>query len=51
MAVALAGIRMPLIYLTLALTLVDSFIRELPRWPLFGLIVVASAIYPTRVPA
>lgn len=52
MAVALARIRMPLIYLTLALMLVDSSIRDLPRWPLarlpadypgFGQPVLASA--------
>jgi murein DD-endopeptidase MepM/ murein hydrolase activator NlpD len=44
MAVALARIRMPLIYLTLALMPIDSFIRDLPRWPLFGLIVVGNHV-------
>jgi hypothetical protein len=36
---------MPLIYLSMALILVDSFIRDLPRWPVLGVLVVAFAIY------
>jgi hypothetical protein len=45
MAVALARLRMPLIYLGLAAIAVDSFLRDLPRWPLLGLLAVAFAIY------
>jgi hypothetical protein len=45
MALALARIRMPLTYLGLALVLIDSFIRDLPRWPVLGVMVVAFAIY------
>ena len=45
MAVVLARLRMPLIYLGLAAIAVDSFIIELPRWPLLALLAVAFAIY------
>jgi len=45
MAVALARLRMPLIYLGLAAIAVDSFLRDLPRWPLLGLLAVAFAVY------
>jgi hypothetical protein len=45
MAVVLARLRMPLIYLGLAAILVDSYLWDLPRWPLLGLLAVAFAIY------
>jgi hypothetical protein len=45
MAVALARLRMPLIYLGLAAVAVDSFLLDLPRWPLLGLLAVAFAIH------
>jgi hypothetical protein len=45
MAVVLARLRMPLIYLGLAAILVDSFLWDLPRWPLLALLAVAFAIY------
>ena len=45
MAVVLARLRMPLIYLGLAAIAVDRFLWDLPRWPLLGLLVVAFAIY------
>jgi hypothetical protein len=45
MAVAPARLRMPLIHLGLAAIAVDSFLLELPRWPLLGLLAVAFAIY------
>src|ERR687897_775126 len=45
MAVVLARIRMPLIYLGLAAIAVDSFLVDLPRWPLLALLAVAFAVY------
>ena len=45
MAVVLARLRMPLIYLGLAAIAVDRFLWDLPRWPLLALLVVAFAIY------
>jgi len=36
---------MPLIYLGLAAIAVDSFLWDLPRWPLLALLAVAFAIY------
>jgi hypothetical protein len=45
MAVVLARLRMPLIYLGLAAIAVDSFLWDLPRWPLLALLAVAFAIY------
>ena len=45
MAVVLARLRMPLIYLGLAAIAVDSFLVDLPRWPLLALLAVAFAVY------
>jgi Peptidase family M23 len=45
MAVALARLRMPLTYLSLALIAVDAFLWDLPRWPLLALLTVALAVY------
>ena len=45
MAVVLARLRMPLIYLGLAGIAVDSLLWDLPRWPLLGLLAVAFAVY------
>jgi hypothetical protein len=45
MAVVLARLRMPLIYLGLAAIVVDSFLVDLPRWPLLALLAVAFAVY------
>src|SRR5512133_2519199 len=45
MAVVLARLCMPLIYLGLAAIAVDSFLWDLPRWPLLALLAVAFAIY------
>jgi hypothetical protein len=45
MAVVLARLRMPLIYLGLAAIAVDVLVVDLPRWPLLALLVVAFAIY------
>jgi hypothetical protein len=45
MPVVLARLRMPLIYLGLAAIAVDSFLWDLPRWPLLALLAVAFAIY------
>lgn len=45
MAVLLARVRMPLIYLGLAAMLVDSYLWDLPRWPVLGLVGVAFAVY------
>jgi hypothetical protein len=45
MAVVLARLRMPLIYLGLVAIAVDSFLWDLPRWPLLTLLTVAFAIY------
>jgi hypothetical protein len=45
MAVTLARLRMPLIYLGLVLMVVDSLLWDLPRWPLLGLLTVAFAVY------
>jgi hypothetical protein len=45
MAVVLARIRMPLTYLGLAAIAVDSFLVDLPRWPLLALLAVAFAVY------
>ena len=45
MAVDVARLRMPLIYLGLAAIAVDAFLFDLPRWPLLALLAVAFAIY------
>jgi murein DD-endopeptidase MepM/ murein hydrolase activator NlpD len=45
MAVVLARLRMPLMYLGLALMTVDTFLWDLPRWPLLALLTVAFAVY------
>jgi Peptidase family M23 len=45
MAVVLARLRMPLIYLGLAAIAVDSLLWDLPRWPLLCLLAVAFAVY------
>jgi Peptidase family M23 len=45
MAVALARIRVPLVYLGLAAMVVDSFLWDLPRWPLLAFLTVAFAVY------
>ena len=45
MAVVLARLRMPLIWLGLAGVAVDSFLVDLPRWPLLALLAVAFAVY------
>jgi len=45
MAVVLARLRMPLIYLGLAAMAVDSLLWDLPRWPLLALLTVAFAVY------
>jgi hypothetical protein len=45
MAVALARLRMPLIYLGMAAMAVDSYLWDLPRWPLLALLTVAFAVY------
>ena len=45
MAVLLARLRMPLIYLGMAAVAVDSYLWDLPRWPLLALLAVAFAIY------
>jgi hypothetical protein len=45
MAVALARLRMPLIYLGLAAIAVDSFVIDLPHWLVLALVAVAFAIY------
>jgi hypothetical protein len=45
MPVILARLRMPLVYLGLAAVAVDSFVVDLPRWPVLGLLAVAFAIY------
>ena len=45
MAVVLARLRMPLIYLGLAAIALDSFVWDVPRWPLLALLAVAFAIY------
>ena len=36
---------MPLVYLGLAAIAVDSFLVDLPRWPVLALLAVAFAIY------
>jgi hypothetical protein len=45
MAVALARLRMPLTYLSLALIAVDDFLWDPPRWPLLALLTFAFAVY------
>jgi hypothetical protein len=45
MAVVLARLRMPLVYLGMALILVDRHLRDLPRWPLLALLVTGFAVY------
>ena len=45
MAVLLARLRMPLIYLGMAVVAVDSFVWDLPRWPVLALLTVAFAVY------
>ena len=45
MAVLLARLRMPLIYLGMAAVAVDDFLWDLPRWPLLALFAVAFAVY------
>jgi Peptidase family M23 len=45
MAVLLARLRMPLIYLGMAAIAVDSFLWDLPRWPLLAGLAVAFALY------
>ena len=45
MAVVLARLRMPLIYLALAVIAVDVVLADLPRWPVLVLLAVAFAIY------
>jgi peptidase M23-like protein len=45
MAVVLARLRMPLIYLGLAAIAVDVLVIDLPRWPLLTLLAAAFAIY------
>jgi Peptidase family M23 len=45
MAMVLARLRMPLIYLALAAIAVDVVLVDLPRWPVLALLVVAFAIY------
>jgi hypothetical protein len=45
MPIVLARLRMPLVYLGLAAVAVDSFVVDLPRWPVLGLLAVAFAIY------
>jgi hypothetical protein len=45
MAVALARIRVPLVHLGLAAMVVDSFLWDLPRWPLLAFLTVAFAVY------
>jgi Peptidase family M23 len=45
MAVALARIRVPLVYLGLAAMVVDSLLWDLPRWPLLAFLTVAFAVY------
>jgi len=45
MAVLLARLRMPLTYLGMAAIAVDSFLWDLPRWPMLALVAVAFAVY------
>jgi Peptidase family M23 len=45
MAVLLARLRMPLIYLGMAAVAVDGFLRDLPRWPVLALLAAAFAVY------
>jgi Peptidase family M23 len=45
MAVALARLRMPLVYLSIGLLTVDGLLWDLPRWPLLALFAFSLSVY------
>jgi Peptidase family M23 len=45
MAVALARLRMPVVFLSIALVAADGLLWDLPRWPLRALFVFSLALY------